>query len=257
MSIYQHFRDDEKPFIDEVSQWCDGARERYVSKLTDFLDPRRQDIAASVIGNDEEVTLSFCGGSHRSERKRLLILPPYAQVDEGDYNLVLFSVHYPKKFATITHRELLGSLMGLGLKREKFGDLLLMNDEIQFVVAKEIAPYVKMNLTSVGKTPVEISETPLSDIIKLEEKWDEQAGTVSSLRLDTVLSDIHHFSRAKIVPFIENGRVKVNWKVVEQTSYPLHEGDYLSVRGLGRSKLIKVQGKTKKDKWRIVVGKRI
>lgn len=254
MALYQHFRPDEKPFIDEILEWAEDVRTRFIPKLSDFLDPRQQHIASTIIGGDAEVTLSLAGGSSMAERKRVLLLPPYYREEDKDHGLALFSVDYPSKFASIGHRDLLGSLMGLGLKREKFGDLLLKDGQVQFVVAREIAEYVELNLTKVGKTPVKLARVPLEEILTVDKQWDERSGTVSSLRLDAVLAEVYHWSRSKSTEFIQKELVKVNWKIVNQPSYPLESGDELSVRGKGRCKLIAVEGETKKGKWRIVTG---
>ncbi|HEU5139732.1 MAG TPA: RNA-binding protein [Bacillales bacterium] len=255
MDLYQHFRPEEKPFIDEITGWVEEVQTRYVPKRSDFLDPRQQDIVRAVIGDQDDISMSFSGGSENAERKRLLLLPPYSQSEDEDHGLTLFEVNYPRKFASIGHRDLLGALMGIGLKREKFGDLLFQDGQVQFVVAKEIASYVRLNLTEVGSSPVELEEIPIQEILVVPESWSEQGGTVSSLRLDAVLSEVYRLSRAKITPLIRKGFVKVNWKTVEQPSYSLRTGDYLSFRGKGRSKLLGVEGPTKKGKQRIIIGK--
>lgn len=252
--MYQHFRPDEKPFINEILGWADDVKTRFVPKCSDFLDPRQQHIASTLISSDPDLTLSLAGGSPSAERKRLLLLPPYHNEEDENHGLVLFSVDYPDKFTVISHRDLLGSLMGLGLKREKFGDLLFKDGQVQFVVAEEIAAYVELNLTKVGKSPVKLTKIPMTDILTVVKLWNEQNGTVSSLRLDVVLAEIYRWSRSKSSQFIEKELVKVNWRVVDQPSYPLQPGDELSVRGKGRSKLITVEGKTKKGKWRILTG---
>lgn len=254
MDLYQHFRPEEKPFIDELMDSVEETGTKYVPKLFDFLNPRQQIIAQEVIGANEEVTLSFAGGSPHAERKRLLLLPPYQQSEEDDHGLTLFTVDYPKKFTAIGHRDLLGSLMSIGLKREKFGDLLVKDGQVQFVAAREIAAYVKLNLTKVGKSPVSLEETPFDEILAVCKDWKEKSGTVSSLRIDTVLAEIYGTSRTKSSDWIARERVKVNWKAIKQPSYLLQEGDELSVRGRGRSKIIRIEGKTKKGKWRLISG---
>ncbi|MFC7392479.1 RNA-binding protein [Scopulibacillus cellulosilyticus] len=255
MSIYQHFRDDEKPFIDTILDWQDFVMTRYAPKCTDFLDPRQQEILRLVIGSQGEVNAHFFGGFEAAERKRALLVPEYFQVQQESFGLSLFELDYPAKFAKITHRELLGSLLGLGLVRDKFGDLLFKDDCIQFLAAQEVADFVAAHLTHVGKVGVSCKEKPLSEILHIETHWDEAAGTVSSLRLDTVLSEIYKLSRTKIAGHIESGGVKVNWKTVEKTGYELAPGDYLSVRGFGRSRLFAVEGVTKKGKQRIRYGR--
>ncbi|MBU8907093.1 RNA-binding protein [Desertibacillus haloalkaliphilus] len=256
MSIYQHFREEERAFVDQVLQWKDDVSSRFIDRVTDFLDPREQDIVRSVIGHDEDVRLSFWGGTRFSERKRAYLSPPYLESTEDVFALCLFQVDYPKKFVTLEHRDVLGALMGLGIKREKFGDILMKDNLIQVVVAAEIADFVEMNVESIGKAKARLQRIEANEQLSIEEEWDEEVTTLSSLRLDVVLAEMYHLSRTKVTPFIQKKLVKVNWRTVEQPSFQLDEGDYLSVRGLGRSKLLSIEGKTKKGKWRVSVGKR-
>lgn len=256
MSIYDHFRDEERPFLDQVVEWKELVRNQFVHKLTDFLDPRQQQIITTVVGKDTDVCFSFLGGGENTERKRAFLFPSYYEPNIEDFQISAFQIHYPHKFINLTHRDLLGALMGLGLKREKFGDIYIQDDTIQIVVASEIGAYVDANLQSVGKASVTLEHIAISNLLNQKEEWNEKLITASSLRLDLVLSEIYQLSRSKITPLISHKRVKVNWKTVEQSALQLQNGDYLSVRGLGRSKILAIEGKTKKDKWRITVGLR-
>jgi len=256
MSIYQHFRPEEKEFIDLVLNWKTYVEQNYSMKISDFLDPREQFIVQSVIGqNHPDYTLSFFGGQQHSERKRMILAPNYLDVSNEDFDIQLLEIQYPTKFVTISHPQVLGSLMSLGLKRSKFGDILVRDDQIQFYVAKEISSYVQMNLISIGKSKVAIREKNLEDAIIVSNEWEEVTFTSPSLRLDAILAHSSKMSRQKSQLLIEQGLVKVNFRTVEQPSYELQEGDLLSARGVGRIKLIEIGDKTKKDKWRIVVGK--
>ncbi|WLR53196.1 RNA-binding protein [Bacillus tianshenii] len=254
MSIYEHFRAEEHAFIDQVLEWREQVLSQYALKLTDFLDPREQHIMKTVIGHDEEVRLAFFGGSEQAERKRAILYPPYFEPSEDDFECTLFEINYPQKFITIEHPKVLGSVMSLGLKRSKFGDIPTDGENFQLVVAAEIADYVRMNLTSVGKATIELIERPFSQVINQVDEWKEGSGTVSSMRLDAVLAEIHSMSRQKVLSLIQNGMAKVNFKVVERPDYGCEEGDLFSLRGHGRSKLIEIGGKTKKNKWRITYG---
>ncbi len=226
----------------------------YRERLTEFLDPREQEIIQSIIGNDDEVTIAFFGGSPYSERKRALIAPSYIEVDEGDFKLSLYEIRYPVKFVSLEHRDVLGALMNLGLKREKFGDIIMCKEHVQVIIAEEIEEYVRANLQMIGKATVSIAPLALSKLEKKQDVWIESTTTVSSLRLDAVMSQIFNLSRTKVRPYIEKGLVKVNFKLVDQPALLLVEGDQLSVRGFGRTKLIEIEGKTKKDKYRLRFG---
>jgi RNA-binding protein YlmH len=255
MNIYQHFRPEERDFIDQVLQWKNYVESSYAPKLTDFLDPREQHILKVLIGENSEIKYKLYGGSSGAERKRALIFPEYLGDHADDFQITIFEIDYPAKFVTIEHPQVLGSIMSLGLKRGKFGDILFKDGRIQFLAASEISDYIKNNLVSIGRAGVKLKEISYADVISSETFWVENDITVSSLRLDTVVSGIHNLSRQKSQLFIGQGLVKVNWTLVETTSFECGEGDMISVRGYGRAKIVSIEGKTKKDKWRIHVGK--
>ncbi|MCP3742749.1 RNA-binding protein [Rossellomorea sp. BNER] len=253
-SIYQHFRSEEKDFIDQVLEWRNYVETNYAPKLTDFLDPRQQRILISIIGQHQEVKYSLFPNSELVERKRVLIYPDYYIPSCEDYNVALYRLNYPVKFITLDHRQILGSILSLGIKREKFGDIILNQPIVQFMVAEEVSSYVQMHLNQIGKNKVSLDRVSFDQLIQSEEKWKEKVLTVSSLRLDVIIASTYNISRQKAKDYIAGGIVKVNWKNVEQVSFDVEEGDVLSVRGLGRSKLISIEGRTKKEKWRIVAG---
>lgn len=255
MNIYQHFRKEEHHFIDLVCEWKRLVTMQYRLKLTPFLDPREQQIVRTVVGHHDDVNVSFFGGCSLAERKRALLYPPYIEPTEDDFELTLFSVRYPKKFVTIEHRDVLGALLSLGVKREKFGDIVIADDVVQFVVASDIAPFVKMNMTSIRNASVSLQQRPLSEMRVVAETWEEETITVSSLRLDAVLAQTFRLSRQKVQTLIEQGWAKLNWKVVDEPSAECREGDLLSLRQHGRCRLKAIAGQTKKEKWRIVVEK--
>jgi RNA-binding protein YlmH len=255
MNIYQHFRPEEREFIDQVVSWKEYVESSYSPKLTDFLDPREQHILKVLIGEHGSVKYQLFGGISESERKRALIMPDYFVPTENEFQINLFEIDYPIKFLSIEHPQVLGSLMSLGLKRGKFGDILMKDGRVQFITAAEISDYIKINLESIGRASIRLKELALEKAIKTDELWMEQDITVSSLRLDTIISGIHHLSRQKSQLYIQQGLVKVNWTSIENYSFECAEGDLLSVRGYGRVKIMSIEGKTKKDKWRIVVGK--
>jgi RNA-binding protein YlmH len=254
MDIYQHFRKDEKPFIDQVLSWKEQVERTYIKKQTDFLDPREQQIISMIIGSNEaDVKFDVFGGFSNAERRRVIVSPYYEEVAKNDFGLTLLEAVYPEKFLTLTHRDILGACLSLGIKRNKLGDIMVADGKIQIILAREIAVYVTANLTTINKAAINLKEKPLSSIIEKKMDWTERDHTIASLRLDVVLKETYHLSRKKALELIERQFVKVNYKVVEEAKFILREGDMLSVRGKGRSKLTAVNGKTKKDKLKITM----
>ena len=194
MSIYEHFRPDEVVFVDKVLEWKRAAEYHQV-KLTDFLDPRQQQIVTTVIGQGD-VAVQFDGATSQAERKRALIYPDYLVVNEEEFQVEVLEIDYPSKFYTLEHRQILGTFMSLGLTREKCGDILLQEDRAQIVVAKEVVSYIEMNLQSIGKVKVSLSPVQGEKFYRYK-KRGEKSGTVSSLRLDVMLAEMLHISRQK------------------------------------------------------------
>ncbi|ARK31076.1 S4 domain protein [Halalkalibacter krulwichiae] len=237
-------------------EWQEAVKVRHLDRLSDFLDPRQQEIVRTLIGHDDEVSLSFSGGSPFAERQRMRLTPSYLETTEDDFQLRLFSVDYPAKFVTLEHREVLGSLMNLGLKRDKFGDIFMSDDVIQCVIASEIADYVQANIQTIGKATVRLNRISLSEHIKPKDDWEEATATVSSMRVDVIVAQMYNLSRTKVSPLIERGLVKVNWKIVDRPDFIIRQGDYISVRKYGRAKIMAIEGMTKKDKFRLRFGKK-
>lgn len=254
MDIYQHFRKEEHSFVDQVISWKEQVEQTYVPRLTDFLDPRERHIVKMVIGEaNDELKLQAFGGAPHAERQRILISPYYETVTEDDFQVTLLQGAYQDKFIAIEHRDVMGSFLSLGIKRSKLGDIYADGGIIQIVLAEEIAGYVIANLTSVKKAKVTFGTVPLKEKRTKEEQWVEADKTVSSLRLDAVLKEIYHISRSEAQAFIGKQLVKVNHKVVDESKFLLEQGDLISLRGKGRSRLLEIKGISKKEKWKIRV----
>lgn len=254
--LIQHFRKDEQSFIEQVIGWQREVEDRYAPRLTDFLDPRQRFIVSVVIGQSEGLIVEAAGVFEEAERERVLIAPSYFGATKEDFQISIFTINYPSKFVQLKHPDVLGALLSVGMDRSKFGDIRVAENMVQFAVAEEVGDYVRANLTSIGKVKVHVEEVPIdSPLIQMEEQWVESSHTVASMRLDVVLATVLNISRQKSQSMIGAGRVKVNWTVREATAFELQEGDILSVREYGRLKVILTEGRTKKDKIRLQVGR--
>ncbi|GIN19013.1 MAG TPA: RNA-binding protein [Bacillus bacterium] len=253
-SIYQHFRPEEKQFIDTVLDWKQYVENTYAPKLTDFLDPRQQFILQSVIGEGTDVRFNLFGGSEQSERKRALLHPEYYQPVNGDFLVGLYEIEYPRKFIKLEHPMVLGSLMSLGVKRDKFGDILVNEERIQFFSSEEIESFLMTGLREIGRASVHLRKLPVEEAIQESEQWKEMEISAASLRLDGIISAAFNLSRQKSQALIEQKLVKLNWKTVESPAAECLEGDLISARRLGRCKIIELLGTTKKNKVRLKIG---
>lgn len=253
-SIFQHFRKEEQPFIEKVNSWVKEVEDTYAPKLTEFLDPRQRFIAESIVRNSE-LMLAAEGGFPDSERKRMLIYPDYYSPETDEFQISLYEVHYPQKFVDMKHSQLLGSLLSVGIDRSRFGDIQIAEEKVQFAVAEEVSEYIHVNFTQVGKVKVSVKPIlNMAEVIDAKEEWAEEMHIISSLRLDTVVASFTNCSRAKASSLIKGEKVKVNWAMIDQQAFEVEEHDVLSVRGFGRYKILSIEGRTRKDKIRVVIG---
>ena len=156
---------------------------------------------------------------------------------------------------TLTHRDFLGSLMGSGIKRETVGDIYVAGGSCDFLVLREILPYVLQNLTSAGRTKLSLQEISLADIQLPQQAVKTVRDTVPSLRLDGIISSGFSISRGKAADYVSAGKAELNYLPCMKGDKQVSEGDLVSVRGLGKLRLEKVGGNTKKGRISIEISR--
>lgn len=253
--LYVHFHPDEREFVDRAWEWVRRASEGHEVKRTDFLDPRQAYITATLVNRSRDVQLRLDGGSGQAERKRALIAPDYVYADGEDMGISVLQITSPdRKWDELEHGDFLGALLGLGIKREKIGDIHVSPDRCHVLVTEEMAPFVNSHLRQVHRVSVLTDILPLPELQAADAEMKTAKLSVASLRLDGIASDVFRLSRTKIMAPIKAGRCKVNWKVEQNPSAPLEAGDVVSLQGFGRFKVIDVEGLTKKGRYWVTVG---
>lgn len=133
----------------------------------------------------------------------------------------------------LTHRDYLGAILNLGIDRAKTGDILIRESEAYLFCHESIADFICDELVQVKHTVVRIVRADLQDTV-IRPEFREITGTLSSVRLDAMLSLAFHESRSSLTDAIAAGRVFVNGRMILSNSYQPKEGDIISVRGHGR-----------------------
>lgn len=253
-NVYQHFRADERPFIDTVEDWIERVSMQYAPYLTEFLDPRQAYILETLVRQSSDLKFELFGGYEAAERKRCMIFPEYYQPTQEEFEIDLFEVHYPKKFSELSHGKILGSLCGVGIKREFFGDIISDGENWQVFVASEVSSYMQLQVTKIGKVSVRLEPLDYTQILIPKDGWTLEQTTVTSLRLDTVISNVFNISRQRSKQLIEAEKIKVNWRVFTRPDFDLDLLDIVSIRGFGRLQIQAIEGTTKKGKIRLNLG---
>lgn len=173
-----------------------------------------------------------------------------------EFPIEIIKIKGKSKFHNLRHKDFLGAVMAQGLEREKMGDFIVEENSCYFPILEDVSSYIKYSLESIGKSPCDV--ITIDDLKDLPEKqYEEKIVTVSSLRLDTIVSSICNLSRSKAEDIISQGKVLVNYYEVSKKDKTLESNDKLIVRGFGKFILKDILGVTSKDKYRILIQKYI
>ena len=188
------------------------------------------------------------GGYEQAERQMAAFIPDaLSYVWEYPIRTVRLAPSHRKFAEDLTHRDVLGALMHLGVKRETLGDILLPEDGIYVFCADAVADYLTDNCTKIRHTTVTAALIDAQEF-HYEPKRMEKEGIVASLRLDTVLADVCKLSRSAAQKRISEGSAFLNSKKILQNDYLCQEGDLLSVRHYGKFQIQSVGQVTKKGR---------
>ncbi len=254
--IYEHFKPEERQFVDRAWEWVVNAGDYHEAKLSDFLDPRQSHILQTLVNRHPDAALRLDGGYDGAERQRAFVAPDYRDLDGEAMRMKVISITSDdQRLSALQHGDYLGAILGLGLKREKVGDIHVREDGCHVVVAEEISSFLSMNLRQVHRVGVMTDILDLDSLKTAEAELEPLDLTVASLRLDGIAGDVYRLSRSKVLVPIKAGRCRVNWRTEEDPSKILKAGDIVALQGFGRFKVLECDGMTKKGRLRVKIGK--
>lgn len=243
------------PLSDAEKQWLQNF-ERKLNELdgrgaylTSFLDPRQLELAEAALRANRSLSYLVYGGYPAAERNVLSIFPAQHQGTLPALEAVLIRWHQKDQ---IGHRDLLGAVMALGLRRDQIGDIIMLQDnEAAVIVSEAKAEYILTNLTQAGSVALSSEIVEPENLPLPRDDGRTIRGTVASLRVDAVLSLGFGISRSRVVLLVKGGLVRVNWRPISSPSHQLNEGDQVSLRGRGRILVESVEGETRKGRMRL------
>lgn len=250
VKTYAHFMDAEGEFIKVLDQIANVER-NYEPTITSFLPPDLCFVLMQIIQTQTELSTEKLGVFKDAERNRLVIKPEFSETILESNAIALLEIKYNQKFAQLSHRDALGALLSLGVKRNKLGDIIVFDGGFQVAVDKTLETYFLSSVEKIGRAGVVVKSLLLSDAITGEKQYKLVTGTVKSIRLDSMIALAYNLSRSEAQSLIDGGMVKVNHMINTQATYGPKEKDLLSVRGYGRFIVGEVLGTTKKDRIRI------
>ena len=234
------------------------ALKRREPAFTDFMDrakcARFRERMAGISG----LTVTLFGGTEDCERQQMGFFSE--PLSEETFPIRILKIRRKsKKFgqSDLSHRDYLGSILALGIERSKVGDILVEEEGAVCFVAEDMAPYITAVLEQVSRTAVVAEEAAYSADAVPKRQTEAVQLTVASLRLDAVAGEAFHLARGKVQTLITRELAQLNWNTVTNVSHSVKEGDMISLRGFGRFRILRVGGKTKKDRTILEIEKYI
>ena len=227
------------------------AEQRGVPAHTGFLSPAEQAVSADLLMAAAPGRGVLFGGYPDAERKLWGFLPDWLDEEtwreSEDCPVCALAVSVPPR-AELTHRDYLGSLMGLGITREKIGDILLTEGGAQVLVLRETLPILLDQWEQTGRYPVTLTPIPLDRLTPAPGEVRHIRATAASLRLDAVLAAGFSIPRSRAAELIRGGRVMVDHRPREKGDRPVEPGAVLTCRGLGKCVLTAAGGTSRRGR---------
>ena len=227
------------------------AHQRGIPTHTGFLSPAEQAQSADLLMAAAPGQGILAGGYPDAERKLWAFLPDWLEeavwLLGEDCPLAALAVT-PPAGASLTHRDYLGSLMGLGLTREKIGDILITPAGAQVILLRETLPILLSQWEKVGRYPVKLTPLPLDQLTPTPGERKQIRATVASVRLDAVVAAGFSVPRSRAADLIRGGRVMVNHRPCDKADKSVEAGDTLTCRGLGKCVLTAIGGASKRGR---------
>ena len=239
------------------------AHQREVVVFSDFLNLDQLHTLHSLPKVDLSTQYITFGGYIGAERQMVAFYQDALSFSDGenltdalDFPMAVLSIKPVniKYSEDLTHRDYLGAILNLGIERSKVGDILVNHDSSYVFLHSSLTDYMTKNLIQVCRTSVIVTQILLGDFT-YQQEYIEIKGSVSSLRLDAILSLALSHSRNKLTGLIQGGKVFVNGRLILSNSYKVKEDDIISVRGVGKYKFAGVTGKTKKEREYVLIYK--
>ena len=226
----------------------------------DFLDLYSQNMLQKIILQEKIDNYTFYGAIEQAERKILLFYPEKLKELIKDNNEKIFPIkiiriQLPKEmYNKYNHRDYLGGIIKLGIKREKIGDILVFEDGADIIVLDEVGKFLLNNLSSLTRfSKAQIQEIELKDIREKKINKKEINIIIPSLRIDAIISEVIRTSRAKAEELLKEGRVFLNYEQITKSTKQVKEEDILNIRGKGKFEIGKIIGKTKTQRIKLIV----
>lgn len=221
--------------------------------VTKFLTNFEQVVLSQIVAyNYSDFKVEFFGGFDDAERKKAKIISN--EYYDVDYDIVCLKAKFNNKFNKVEHRNILGAVHNLGINFNRFGDIIVLENEVYIFVDDEIADYIAMEFTKAGRVNLDFQRVDLTEV-KIEKKYEDFEIVSSSFRIDSIVAKITNKSRSKVKEFLGQDFIKLNHVILRNGEKTCTPDDIISIRKYGRY-VVKGYTQNKKSlKYRITISK--
>jgi RNA-binding protein YlmH len=219
------------------------------SFTNDFLSPDLWNQISAICENYK--IKSFTNGVFKDADRRMVSFS--SGWDTIIYPIDLLKISNESKFCKLNHKDYLGAIMSLGIKREKLGDLIIEDAICYAPVCSDISNYIIDNLNTIGNCPCEVIKYDYILKELPERKFEEKIIISTSLRLDGMVSAICNLSRNNSTELISSGKILVNYFQCLKKDKVIKNNDTLTIRGYGKFKVGELIGNTQKDRLKVSI----
>lgn len=234
--------------VNRLKDLANNAYKKNIYTYSDFLNINELNILNHIKETLPPVTVTTTGGSNYAERKIAIFSPKEIYYEEEVPIIVLYIAPINSKFADIlSHRDFLGAILNLGINRNKIGDIFVKENSAFVYCKEDISNYIIDNLFKIKHTQISIKKVEC-EFIDIVPNFKEITGTISNIRLDSLIAIAFKAPRSSILSFIEERKVFINGRLTTLNGAAVKEGDIISVRGKGRFIFEEIIKKTKKGR---------
>ena len=196
-------------------------------------------------------TIALYGGYDEAERQMAAFQPDALYYSwEFPIACICFTPVRQKFAEDLSHRDVLGSLMHLGIERSTIGDILLQDDKVYIFCEDKIKDFILQELYKIRHTQVLGKTVNMTDFV-VKHHYVEQHGVISSNRLDAFVSLACKLSRAKASEYILGENLFINGKLISNHNQKLSPGDIVSMRSFGKIRIDEIGDETKKGRIKV------
>lgn len=230
---------------EDLARRCEKS---YTVTHTAFLTPAEQFALGKWAQHVPDCNMLLFGGAAECERRAAFFLPPYMEEDGFDASEYICAFSAKAAFGEPGHRDYMGAIMGLGIKREWLGDIWVKGDTATIFLMRGVERHLSGSLDKVGRYGVKISPLALDEVEAPERKVKRVSFSVKSMRLDAVLAGMFGLSRSSAAEFIAAGDASLNYSQCMKVDATVKEGDIISLRGKGKGAVSGEGGMSRKGR---------